>query len=344
MAHQIEENDTMISVRETPWHKLGTVLPDYLPIGESLKRAGLDFTVLEGEVRIGDHLVQADNYDGYRHVRDNFNHGRTFRELKALYRAHPKANDPFLRAVLPLGIVGKKYGVVQPSEMRELLETLLAEADGSVQVETAGTLRNSRVAWIQAKLGAGTIVNDDPHVPYLLIANSWDGSQAFRVLTGFTRVVCANTLAWAQSGATTSFTMRHSASITSRVAAAQNTLKLAHVATESFQREVEQLLAQPFTDAEFSRLVERIVPIPDDAPKLMQTLRENKRDRIHSVWSAQNGPVANIKNTAYGAVMAVSDVELWAEKMTTKKIERQALSVLKDTQPMLALARKLVRA
>jgi len=137
--------------------------------------------------------------------------------------------------------------------------------------------------------------------------------------------------------------MRHSASITSRVAAAQNTLKLAHVATESFQREVEQLLAQPFTDAEFSRLVERIVPIPEDAPKLMRTLRENKRDRIHSVWSATNGPVANIKNTAYGAVMAVSDVELWAEKMTPKKIERQALSVLKDNQPMLALARKLVR-
>jgi len=40
----------------------------------------------------------------------------------------------------------------------------------------------------------------------------------------------------------------------------------------------------------------------------------------------------------------VSDVELWAEKMTPKKIERQALSVLKDNQPMLALARKLVRA
>lgn len=326
MAHQIEENDTMISVRETPWHRLGTVLPDYLSVSESLERAGLDFTVREGEVVVGGH--------------HGFRYGAEVKDRKVLYRQHPK----MVEAMLPLGIVGQNYGVVQPAEMRELLETLLAEADGSVQVETAGTLRNSRVAWIQAKLGEGTIVDDDPHVPYLLIANSWDGSQAFRVLTGFTRVVCANTLAWAQSGATTSFTMRHSASITSRVAAAQNTLKLAHVATDSFQREVEQLLAQPFTDAEFSRLVERIVPIPDDAPKLMQTLRENKRDRIHSVWSAQNGPVANIKNTAYGAVMAVSDVELWAEKMTTKKIERQALSVLKDTQPMLALARKLVRA
>lgn len=29
MAHEIEEHDTMMSVRQTPWHRLGTVIPDY---------------------------------------------------------------------------------------------------------------------------------------------------------------------------------------------------------------------------------------------------------------------------------------------------------------------------
>ena len=43
MGHQIEEHDTMLSVRETPWHKLGTVIPDYVSAQEAARLGGLTF-------------------------------------------------------------------------------------------------------------------------------------------------------------------------------------------------------------------------------------------------------------------------------------------------------------
>ena len=45
MAHQIEKNDSLFSVKETPWHGLGTILDGAPSIEEALIASKLDWEV-----------------------------------------------------------------------------------------------------------------------------------------------------------------------------------------------------------------------------------------------------------------------------------------------------------
>ena len=336
MGHQIEEHDTMLSVRETPWHKLGTVIPDYVSAQEAARLGGLTFEVLEAPVEYAAEWAQETQVAS---------------DHKVLYRtlARPEPALPSERRALTLGVVGSKYQVVQPAAMIEILETILEVAETPIKIETCGTLRNSKVGWFQVVMPEGVTIADDPHVPYLLIANSWDGSTALRMIAGQTRVVCANTLAWAIGGAQTSFSVRHTANANGRIAQARDALQLAARANDAFQREVQEMISTPFSTDRFNAMLGKVLPVPmtaagepDVTRKSAITRTLDAREKIMGIWEDSNGPVANIKGTAYGAVMAVSDYELWGARRKNRA-EAQALSVIRGKQPLTAHARTLAR-
>lgn len=65
---------------------------------------------------------------------------------------------------------------------------------GVATYETAGVLRGGRQVWVLAKLTEQFDVNGDPVDPYVLLANSHDGSLALSSMLQPIRVVCRNTL------------------------------------------------------------------------------------------------------------------------------------------------------
>lgn len=166
MAHGILENDTMFSVKERPWHGLGTVIEKAPSVKEGIKLAGLDWKVETRSIMTNEeNPVEISTHNAV--VRNDNN------------------------AVL--GVVGTNYKPLQNSEAFEWFEPLVE--DGLVTLETAGSLFNGKKIFVLANTNSqADVVKGDIVESFILLSNAHDGTQAVRV--GFTpiRVVCNNTL------------------------------------------------------------------------------------------------------------------------------------------------------
>lgn len=178
MAHGLTQTDTMISVRETPWHGLGTVYDKPPTFIKAIEAAGLDYPV---EKKALFTVRQADTQGSTYTLED---------EAPAMAVVRTDTDEI-------LSVVSPRYTVVENKAAFKPFEPLFK--DGSLNIETAGTLFNGRRAWMLGKMQGDniTVVGDDEIKRYVLLANSFDGRFAIHV--GFTpvRVVCNNTLSFA---------------------------------------------------------------------------------------------------------------------------------------------------
>lgn len=181
MTHHIYSNDNMLAVGKAPWHGLGvTMATPPASAAEALQIASLDWQVVKEPIYTGDgsQVVIAGSSDNKR----NGEHG-------VIVRSDNNAM---------LGVVGPGYTCLQNADMGALFEPLIA--DGSVTIETCGSLFNGRRVWMLAKFGQNEVIETgDDIAKYLLLAHGHDGTFAVRF--GFTpiRVVCYNTLSAAST-------------------------------------------------------------------------------------------------------------------------------------------------
>ena len=159
MADNVE---SMFSVREKPWHGLGTVVSEALTSAEALKEAGLDWRVYQQPIFTN------------------------FGKVIEGYRANVRSTDDKV-----LGVVSDRYKVVQNDEAFEFTDELLGEG---VRYETAGSLQGGRKIWLLAKLPEMYVMAGDRVSSYLVFSNTHDGSGAVRAAITPVRVVCNNTL------------------------------------------------------------------------------------------------------------------------------------------------------
>jgi phage/plasmid-like protein (TIGR03299 family) len=166
----------MAYVNDEPWHGLGQRLTAGAPIETWMTEAGMDYTILTSPAMF--------NTPGGVQTLDNRN---------VLYRSDTNA---------PLGFVGSRYRVVQPSEVLEFFRDITASQQ--FELETAGVLFNGAKYWALAKTGETARIggrnSKDVINGYLLLATSCDGT--LQTLAQFTsiRVVCNNTLSAATVG------------------------------------------------------------------------------------------------------------------------------------------------
>ena len=109
MAAQVE---SMFSVREKPWHGLGTIVMDAPDSHHALHLAGLDWKVEQQDV----------------YTEDNF--------IIPGYKVNVRNTD-----LATLGIVSDKYQIVQNEEAFSFTDALLEDG---VRYETAGSLQGGR--------------------------------------------------------------------------------------------------------------------------------------------------------------------------------------------------------
>lgn len=153
--------ESMFSVREKPWHGLGTIVKEAPDSGEALRLAGLDWEVVQSPIFT--------------------NHGKV-----EGYKANVRNTDGQV-----LGVVTDRYRVVQNTEAFAFTDALLGEG---VHYETAGSLMGGRKVWLLARLPREFIIAGERISPYLVFSNTHDGSGAVRVAVTPIRVCCNNTL------------------------------------------------------------------------------------------------------------------------------------------------------
>jgi phage/plasmid-like protein (TIGR03299 family) len=169
--------------REQAWHGLATVLEDNPTVEAALEAAGLNWQVearpLTTTVPDHDQLVLDDANEIVVPTREI--------EIPT-HRAVVRLSDG-----KPLGVVTKDYQVFQNAEALAVFADLVK--DGTLEIETAGSLQGGRKVWILCRYAQNReVIDGDWIAPYVLIAIGHDGKLSIYLTNTPIRVVCWNTL------------------------------------------------------------------------------------------------------------------------------------------------------
>lgn len=309
MAANVE---TMFSVREKPWHGLGTVVSEAPKSAEALRLAGLDWKVIQASI----YTNQGEKVDGYR-----VNMRSTDRQV--------------------LGVVTDRYKVIQNDEAFAFTDELLG---AGVRYETAGSLQEGRKVWLLARLPREFIIAGERISPYLVFSNTHDGSGAVRVCVTPIRVVCNNTLNLALSTASRSFSMVHTGDIRGKIAEAKETLFMADKYMENLGKEFEKLRKQRVTDQQVKEYIEMLLPIEKGASiiqiKNVKKLREDMKARYYDAPDLQD-----VGNNAYRFINMVSDFATHGEPLRkTANYKENLFMRTMDGNPLIDKSYQLVSA
>ncbi len=309
MAANVE---TMFSVREKPWHGLGTIVMEAPTSADALRLAGLDWNVVQEPV-----------YTGYN-------------ELVAGYKANVRSSD---RKVL--GVVSDRYKVVQNVDAFSFTDGLIGQG---VRYETAGSLLEGRRVWLLARLPREYIIAGERISPYMVFSNTHDGSGSVKVAVTPVRVVCNNTLNLALATASRSFSMVHTGNIQDKMQEAKETLDMAEKYMDCLGTEFEQLRRQKVTDAQVREYVEQLLPMEKDPTPIQgkNTLRL-RQDMMKRYYDAPD--LKKVGSNAYRFINAVSDFATHAEPLRrTANYSENLFSRTVDGNPLIDKAYQLVKA
>ena len=167
--------ESMVSAHGiTPWHREGTVVEGDLTALQAWQLSGQDFLVEKLQLHTPEGIAIPNVYATRR-----TDTGEILTRCK---------------------VVSEKWKPLQNADGWKILDPLFES--GQIEPETAGVLDGGRKVWILASfkghesvdVGDGDIVKQ-----YVLFANGHDGSLSITIGTTQIRVVCQNTLSYAQS-------------------------------------------------------------------------------------------------------------------------------------------------
>jgi phage/plasmid-like protein (TIGR03299 family) len=309
MAANVE---TMFSVREKPWHGLGTIVMEAPTSADALRLAGLDWNVVQEPIYT------------------------EFGEMVEGYKANVRDYD---RKVL--GVVSDRYRVVQNTEAFSFTDELLGRG---VRYETAGSLSEGRRIWLLARLPREYIIGGERISPYLVFSNTHDGSGSVKVAVTPIRVVCNNTLNLALTTAQRSFSMIHTGNIADKIQEAKDTLFMAESYMDNLGAEFERLRRQKVTDSQVSEYIDLLLPMEKNPTKIQEKniirLRDDMRRRYYDAPDLQR-----VGNNAYRFINAVSDFATHANPLRrTANYSENLFSRTIDGNPLIDRAYQLVKA
>lgn len=282
MAHQVA---TMAFTGDTPWHALGSRLPEKQPIEVWARKEGMDWTIRETPVRFN--AAESGSDDAIQGFEDH----------KVLFRSdNCKA----------LSVVSKRYKVVQPRAVLEFYRDL-TQASG-YELETAGILKEGRKFWALARTGKETKLKGKDLVQgYILLATSCDSSLSTVALHTSVRVVCANTLAVAIDSAKGAVRVPHSTAFDPTMVKSQ--LGIAVSQWDNFMARMRELTDCKVNDSASERFLRKLICQTDAPASPTERLTQARALKTIQDLYAGHGrgaDMASAKGTAWGLLNAVT--------------------------------------
>lgn len=276
MAHEVEQ---MFSVRMVPWHGLGNIVEEAPDSAAAIKLAGLDWEVQQKQVYV-DGLVVPN------------------------YVANVRSDNGKV-----LGMVTDRYSIVQNREAFNFTDQLIG--GGEVTYETAGCLKEGRLVWMLAKLKKEYKILGDEIEPYICFTTSHDGTGSVKVLMTPIRVVCANTLNLALSGAKRQWSTVHVGDISKKMKAAEQTLFNAETYMEKLDEQAHKLIDIKITPAQWEEIVEEIIPTNAKMSARARNTVGEKRQALHNAIMMED--IQKFRGTGWAAINAITDFVAHAE-------------------------------
>lgn len=286
MSHDLEQGENgevaFASLRVPGWHSLGTVFQDEVDTEGMLRLSHTaDWNVRTEPIKFGKHKSHR---SWYSVIRDN----------------------PFTdKQTDVLGVVGKRYKVLQNEELFDFGDAMLDAG----RWETAGSIKNGTVVFASLALDRETNIAGDLVNNYLLVHTSHDGSVAIQASITPVRVVCQNTLNMALRGAKQTFKIRHTQKADDKITAAKDALGLADKYIDIFEAEATALMDAKVTDDQFWDIINFAYPAPEKDAKGSLKKWETKTDLIWDIWHGDTQ--TGIVGTGWGAVNALTERLDW---------------------------------
>lgn len=310
MAHNLSINkdgeaEMFSGRRETPWHKLGTVVDGLLSSKEALKTAKLNWTV-EKRVLYAEKVSDSTLYP----VENRF----------ALMRSD---NDH----VFP-SIVSDEYQPIQNANAFEILDAIVGT--GEARFDTAGALHKGERVWMSAVLKNNDFdfPRKEKHELYLLLENSHNNRRPLTMQVVATRVVCQNTLSCALGEHSTQFKIHHLNGFQNKAKEAAKCLGLARSYMLEYSKAARALDSKAVTPQYVGKFISLLLPIPQEIPENAVERIQEKREIVKRLF--EEG-VDTTRQSRYDLLNAVTEYvthESVRGKESSAKAERNFEQVI----------------
>jgi phage/plasmid-like protein (TIGR03299 family) len=205
-----------------------------------------------------------------------------------------------------LGIFKDSY---QGHDYQEwLLDNVKSILSQKLAIGSAGLLKNGAQAWVSIEMEE-MFKSDKAGVnfrPHLLACTSFDGSIATTYKRCIQVVVCDNTLSAGLSEKGQTYKLKHTKYSTMKIGDSREALAVVFDTAEDFEKELNGLIEWEVTPKQFEKVLDIIVPIPeDDKNKRGITVAAKKRDEISALY-ANDDRAAQWNGNAFGVLQAVN--------------------------------------
>lgn len=295
MPAGITKKDSMMSVREMPWHGLGVVLKkNPKTIEEAVKLSGLDWEVQQLPL-----LIKMEDKKDTKTI--------PVKGFVANVRSDTKDT---------LGVVSKRYEPVQ----NITAFSWLAEIFGSEMLfETAGSLMEGRRVWVMMKLPEHVKVAGDPIGQYAFISNAHDGKGSVTTAMTPVRIVCANTLTCALSiakgkNAQRTYRLRHLGDMEKKISEARTVLQVTIDYYDALKQIGDGLGRVKVTESKATALLKTLFPVDDGLGDQKVENEEANRAAVLRIFrgeGTQGDTRGNSGGTYWGLYQALTEWSDW---------------------------------
>lgn len=299
--------NSMAWTGEKPWHGLGKEVAGAMTSAEAIKAAGLDWAVEKRPVYFFEQR-------GMTHpITDKFATVRT-------------------DTMVPLGIVGNQYRVLQNKEAFSFFDAIVGERLACFH--TAGALGQGERIWMLAKLpGECWITPKDAVEKFLLLTNSHDGYNSVNILATPIRVVCQNTLnvALNQIGSEQQRSrVRHTVNMGQGIEGIRKQIGIADNYFRTFEEMSKMLVSKKATTAIVEQLFTDL-GLSKEKSKTSTRTGNIRYDILKQFESGRGNGLPGVKGTAWALFNGVTEyVDYFRSTRgdTSEKAESRANSLL----------------
>jgi phage/plasmid-like protein (TIGR03299 family) len=247
MAHELRNANDMVYVGETPWHGLGVPLSQAPTTDELLACPQLNWQV----------------------VKDPIQNVRTGEVIEGEFSLNREDTGEHLATV------SSSYVPVQNSTAIEFFRDIVD--GGHASYETAGVLQGGKKMWVLAKMAQDPIepIKGDPIMPYFLFSHGHDGESAVKITPTTIRVVCANTLGWADKQ-TQDYQVRiiHKSGVNQAIANVEKITAAAIKGLAETEEILRAMAGQPIDPESLENYFRKALRLPYRDPELLKADEE----------------------------------------------------------------------
>lgn len=203
-----------------------------------------------------------------------------------------------------LGPVTMGYPPIQNHVLRDVGEEVTGQS--GAHWHTGGSLYGGRIVFLLMKFDRTIYIKGDgsPVDDYFALWSGHDGRHALTAFPTPVRILCGNTLAMADEGATLKTTIRHGANAMARVDEIRRALGLHDAYMTHFKARMDDLASKAMTWAEIERFTELLLPANPEVEHPYKTLK----DRALIIQTIKESPnLEGMKLTAYRTLQGLAE-------------------------------------